>query len=76
MIFVNADLDTAHARNTKRERSVPPEIVDEKWKDAQRNLGKFQQKFKNFFIIDNSDGSNADIQILHVFKKMREWCNL
>ncbi len=76
MIFVNADLDTAHARNTKRERSVPTEIVNEKWKDAQRNLGKFQQKFKNFFIIDNSEGSNADIQILHVFKKMREWCNL
>ncbi len=74
MIYVNADLNTALHRNAKRERSVPEEIVREKWNDSQKNLGKFQQSFDNFFIIDNSESSNVEIQINHVFKKIRAWC--
>jgi predicted kinase len=76
IIFINADLETAHFRNQKRERSVPPQIVDEKWKNTQKNLGKFQQQFNNFFIVDNSEGSNTGLQILNVFKKIRKWCRL
>jgi tRNA uridine 5-carbamoylmethylation protein Kti12 len=74
MIYVNADLDTALHRNTKRERSVPADIVREKWNDSQKNLGQFQQSFDNFFIIDNSESSNVEIQINNVFKKIRAWC--
>ncbi len=76
MIFVNADLETAHVRNLKRARSVPKEIVDEKWRDSQKNLGKFQQNFNNFYIIDNSNDSNVSIQIMNVFKQIRKWCRI
>jgi shikimate kinase len=76
MIFVNADLETAIHRNQKRSRSVPNKIVEIKWHEAQKNLGKFQYYFDNFYIIDNSQTSNVDMQLMNLFKKIKNWCKI
>ena len=56
MVFVNTSLEVALARNAKRDRTVPEEIVRKSWKDVQSNLGKFQSLFgaKNIIIVDNN----------------------
>jgi cytidylate kinase len=74
MVFVNTDLETAQARNAKRERILPDDAVTQMWKDVQKNIGKFQNLFKNkFYVIDNSDGSNFDGATMSIFKKMKAW---
>ena len=74
MIFVNTDMNTATHRNLSRERSVPAGIVQEKWKQAQKNIGYYQQNFNPFWIIDNSDDSNVSVQLDNVYKKISRWC--
>ena len=60
MVFVNTDLETALARNAKRDRTLPPDVVEQMWRQVQNNIGKFQRYFKdNMFIIDNSDGQDV-----------------
>jgi shikimate kinase len=73
MIFVNTDEATALKRNQMRARSLPDATVSKMWKDVQKNLGSFQTFFGNFFIIDNSEGSDYDKQVLNVYKKMAAW---
>lgn len=74
LVFVNTDLSTALARNAKRERSVPVEIATNLWKDVQRNLGTFQRAFgHNFYILDNSEGSDVEQQTNDVYKKLMLW---
>jgi cytidylate kinase len=70
MIFVNVPMDVALDRNAKRDRSVPPDIVKEKWLNAQQNLGRYQSLFgrNNVSIIDNDDPSE------NVFERM--WKNV
>jgi len=63
MIFVNTSLDVAKQRNLKRDRKVPPDIVEKYWKLTQENIGKFQNYFgqSNFIIVDNDkDLSNGE----------------
>ena len=61
MVFVNTTLEVAKARNAKRGRSVPEEIVEKGWKEVQSNLGKFQSYFgQDFFIVDNSKVLDGD----------------
>ena len=56
MIFVNTSLDTALARNAKRDRKVPESLVIKSWNDVQKNIGKFSQYFRrNFIVVDNND---------------------
>ena len=70
MIYVNTSLDTALARNAKRARSVPEDIVVKSWKDVQSNIGKFSQYFRqNFVVVDNND-SDEDV-MTPVFKQVR-----
>lgn len=74
MIFVNTDLDTALERNRKRSRSLPDSEVETMWKDVQKNLGKFQQFFRQrMFIVDNSTGSNYNGAVLSTYRKMAQW---
>lgn len=77
MVFVNADLETAMARNRKRPRKVPDEMVKRFWTDVQKNVGKFQSLFgQNFIIIDNSSTtSDADLNlsINRAYKQIRKW---
>ena len=59
MVFVNTTLETALERNRKRDRSVPPEIAKQGWKDVQMNLPRFQRYFrKRFFVADNNTGDD------------------
>ena len=55
MVFVNTSLEVAQQRNQERDRVLPPDLLEKSWKDVQANLGKFQNLFKqNFLIVDNS----------------------
>lgn len=74
MIFVNTDLDTALARNRMRSRSLPDTEVTSMWKDVQKNIGKFQNFFRQkMFIIDNSEGSNYEGAVLSTYRKIAGW---
>ena len=70
MIFVNTSLDTALARNAKRDRTVPESIVVKSWNDVQSNIGKFSQHFRqNFIVVDNND-TEEDV-MTPVFKQIQ-----
>jgi len=60
MVFVNTSLEVAQARNKKRDRTLPEDLVVTTWKACQHNLGAFQTLFSgNFRIVDNTkDGDN------------------
>lgn len=74
MIFVNTDLDTALERNRNRERSLPDDEVRKMWEGVQKNLGKFQNFFRQkMFIVDNSSGSNYEGAVLSIYKKIAQW---
>lgn len=74
MIFVNTDLDTALTRNRMRSRSLPDAEVESMWKDVQKNIGKFQNFFRQkMFIIDNSEGSNYESAVLSTYRKIAGW---
>ena len=72
MIFVNTSLEVALARNLKRERKVPEDIVKQSHKDVQQNIGRFQGLFgKDFLIIDNN---NAKDDILNMaYKQIKKF---
>lgn len=74
MIFVNTDMRTSLSRNEKRDRSVPKEILIDKWTQSQRNLGEYQSVFDPFWVIDNNGDFRTERQILNVFKKIKNWC--
>ena len=74
MLFVNTNLETALARNEKRERTLKKEVVEQGWNDVQNNLGGFQQFFGDkFVIVDNSDDAGAKFQkaTTSAFKKFK-----
>ena len=74
MIFVNTSLDVAHARNKKRERSVPDNIVTDSWKKVQNNIGKFQRHFgtDKFHIVDNNKDEEDSEALHHLHKSVRK----
>lgn len=69
MVFVNTTLEVAQARNKKRARTVPDEVVEKGWHQVQDNLGKFQSYFgrQSFFVVDNSQVLEG--QALEQFKR-------
>ena len=74
MIFVNTDLETALARNAARSRSLPDAMVTKMWNDVQKNIGKFQNLFRDrMIIIDNSDGANYEGAVLNAYRKISTW---
>ena len=71
MIFVNTDLETAKKRNSARDRTLPDDVVVDKWKAVQNNLGKFQNLFGDkLIILDNTEGSENILN--SVSKKIRK----
>ena len=65
MVFVNTSLEVAQERNSKRSRVLPEDIVEQSWKDVQKNIGGFQSLFKKgfgggFVVVDNSDTLDED----------------
>ena len=74
MVFVNTDLETAQERNQKRDRTLPPEVVEQMWRQVQNNIGKFQRYFKeNMFIIDNSDGHDVKADLNRMYSTIGSW---
>jgi predicted kinase len=76
LVFVNTDLETAVARNQKRDRQLPDAVVKKMWNDVQKNIGTFQAMFGQYmFVIDNSDDSDWKSQVRKVYNTIRKWSN-
>ena len=74
MIFVNTSLDVALQRNEERPRKLPENIVVSSWNSVQKNIGKFQNLFRqNFIIVDNNDPNEPPH--IEVFKRVRTLAN-
>ena len=74
MIFVNTDLETALSRNAARSRSLPDAMVTKMWNDVQKNIGKFQNLFRDrMIVIDNSDGANYEGAVWNAYRKISAW---
>ena len=74
MIFVNTSLDVALQRNEERPRKLPENIVVSSWNSVQKNIGKFQNLFRqNFIIVDNNDANEPPH--IEVFKRVRQLAN-
>ena len=77
MVFVNTDLETAVGRDAKRGqdgRSLGSAEVSTMWKAVQKNIGTFQSAFgSNFYVVDNSEGSDFKRDTLRVFKSIGKW---
>ena len=74
MIFVNTSLDVALERNAKRPRKLPEPIVVSSWNNVQKNIGKFQNLFRQTFIIVDNNDPNEPPHI-EVFKRVRQLAN-
>ena len=54
MVFVNTSLEKALERNSKRERVLPDDLVEEIWTNVQANKDGFEALFgDNMVVIDN-----------------------
>ena len=74
MIFVNTSIDVALQRNEERPRKLPEDIVISSWKDVQKNIGKFQNLFRqNFIIVDNNDPNKPPH--IEVYKRVKQLAN-
>jgi dephospho-CoA kinase len=70
MIFVNTSLDVALQRNATRSRSVPEPMVVKSWKDVQANIGKFNNMFRQGFIVVDNNDAGEEI-FTSVFKRVK-----
>ena len=70
MIFVNTSLDVALKRNAERPRSLAEPIVVKSWKDVQANIGKFNNMFRQGFIVVDNNDAGEDI-FIDVYKRIR-----
>ena len=74
MIFVNTSLDVALERNEQRPRKLPESLVVKSWNNVQKNIGKFQNLFRqNFIIVDNNDANEPPH--IEVFKRVKQLAN-
>jgi len=74
MIFVNTNLETAIARDAKRDRTLGAKEVTKMWNEVQDNIGKFQKFFgTGMLIVDNSDGADWQSGSTNAYKKMSAW---
>ena len=70
MIFVNTSLDVALKRNAERPRSLAEPIVVKSWKDVQANIGKFNNIFRQGFIVVDNNDAGEDI-FTNVYKRIQ-----
>ena len=75
MIYVNTNLETAIARDAKRDRTIGADKVTEMWNNVQKNLKSYEGIFgkSNMYVIDNSDGSNWNAEAKKAHKKLEKW---
>ena len=74
MIFVNTSLDVALQRNEERPRKLPESLVVKSWNEVQKNIGKFQNLFRQTFIIVDNNDPNEPPHI-EVFKRVKILAN-
>jgi len=74
-IYVNVPLDIAKQRNSKRDRKLPDELVDQMWHASQNNIGKMQNLFgpHNFVVVDNHEVSKTNEIVSKVQKRIQEF---
>ena len=70
MIFVNTSLDVALKRNAERPRSLTEPVVVKSWKDVQANIGKFNNMFRQGFIVVDNNDAGEDI-FTNVYKRIK-----
>jgi len=70
MIFVNTSLDVALKRNAERPRSLAEPIVVKSWKDVQANIGKFNNIFRQGFIVVDNNNAGEDV-FTDVWKRVK-----
>ena len=70
MIFVNTSLDVALKRNAERSRSLAEPVVVKSWKDVQANIGKFNNIFRQGFIVVDNNDAGEDI-FIDVYTRIR-----
>lgn len=74
MIYVNTNLETAIARDAKRDRTLGAKAVTKMWDAVQKNVKKYKSIFgSSMYIIDNSDGSNWLGESQKAHKKIEKW---
>ena len=70
MIFVNTSLDVALQRNASRSRSLAEPVVVKSWKDVQANMGKFNNMFRQGFIVVDNNNAGEDV-FTDVWKRVK-----
>lgn len=75
MVFVNASLKNALARNQMRPRKLRDDIVTNDWNNAQANMKEFKKLFKKDFVeVTNDDDMAAlDKKATALYRKMLTW---
>ena len=62
MVFVNTSLEIAIERNNQRERTIPKDIVEEKWAQAQNNLKYYKNLFgENYLLVIDNNVFNKNL---------------
>lgn len=74
LVAVEANLETALRRNAARPRSVPEDIVKQKWTGVHENWSKLISMFPNNVVIDNNGNlGQLSKQTDQVHVKIAQW---
>lgn len=75
MIYVNASLQNALARNNMRPRKLPHNIVQGDWEKAQKNMNDLRKIFgKDFVEVKNDDDlKTLETKATKLFSKLMTW---
>jgi len=73
MIFVNKSLDVAQAKNLRRDRKLDPKIVEDSWKDVQKNIGRLTNIFRGSFEIVDNDKDEKDPEMVNLFRRLTRY---
>ncbi len=70
MIYVDTDLETALARNRKRDRSLSDGLVERLWRQVRDNKDYYSTMFgDNFALVDNSEDGPPPREIVSAMRK-------
>ena len=77
MIYVSASLKNAQARNAKRSRKLPPQVVQNDWEAANKNASEFKKIFGRDFIevTNNDDLDSFDKKANALYSKIMSWAS-
>ena len=73
MIFVNTSLEIAQANNLRRDRKLQPKVVEDSWKDVQKNIGRLTNLFRGSFEIVDNDKDEKDPKMINVFRRLTRY---